>query len=650
MAAVYKAYQPGVERYVAVKVLPASFARDETLVRRFNREARVLASLQHPHILPVFDFGQHEGVIYLVMPFVEGGTLAERMTGQPLSPTFMKRVAQQVGDALDYAHSRGLVHRDIKPANILLDSQGNCLLADFGIAHIFEADTSLTATGTFMGTPTYMSPEQGRGEKVDGRSDLYALGVILYQMATGRVPFQADTPIAVVVKHVNEPPPPPQSLNAALSPAVAQVLLQALHKDPSRRFQKGGALARALSGSLAAPVDNRPPPPPPPPPDASRAGAGGFNRRLLATLLVGLVLLSAACAMVWAALDLPGRVAAAPTTDSGAIVAATQGGEIGVNALSPDDAASPTYTTTTTATATPTTVATATPTASPTVTVTPTPQSDWRQGQLVYIVSGAGEKNVFRQDLSVEGERQPLWSPGTSRFLLGPQWSPDGERVTLYELGGEVYVVDAGNGQGRTSPQSCTSPSWSPDGTQLLCRASNPATFRIFDAGSGALVQSITRPPSAVLPEWSPTANEIVYALLDGNASSIWRLSLENEVTQILAAGGAENYAPSWSPDGQWVAYQSRADSADSEIWIVDRNGQNRRRLTSTPPGAWSRAPSWSPDGQWVAFISNQSDSIDNEHGEVYVVRVADGATERVTFTGGSVYNWRVDWGPLPGS
>jgi Tol biopolymer transport system component len=123
-------------------------------------------------------------------------------------------------------------------------------------------------------------------------------------------------------------------------------------------------------------------------------------------------------------------------------------------------------------------------------------------------------------------------------------------------------------------------------------------------------------------------------------------MSLEDELTQPLAVGGPENYAPSWSPDGQWLAYQSRLGSVQSEIWIVDRNGRNARRLTNTPSGAWSRAPSWSPDGQWLAYVSSQNGSIDSEHGEVFVIPVSGGDAQQVTFTGGSVYNWRADWGP----
>jgi len=220
MAAVYKAYQPGMERYVALKILPRYFASDPQFIGRFHQEAKVIAKLQHPHILPVFDFGEADGYTYLVMPFVESGTLADLMHGQPLPLPRIRSIISQVGDALDYAHAHGLVHRDVKPSNVLVDERGNCLLMDFGIAKIVEGTAQFTETGGIVGTPAYMSPEQGLGQELDGRSDIYSLGVMLYEMATGRPPFDAETPMAIVIKHIHDPLPPPRTINPALSEAL----------------------------------------------------------------------------------------------------------------------------------------------------------------------------------------------------------------------------------------------------------------------------------------------------------------------------------------------------------------------------------------------------------------------------------------------
>lgn len=250
MAAVYKAYQPATERHVALKVLPRHFAKDAQFSERFQREAKFVAQLQHPHILPVFDYGQSDDYTYIVMPFIQGGTLTGLLKGQPLSLSYIRQVISQIGDALNYAHAHGLVHRDVKPSNILVDESGNCLLTDFGLARMVEDSVKLTTSGTLMGTPAYMSPEQGAGQEIDARSDIYSLGVVLYEMATGRVPFRAETPLAVVFKHIQDPLPSARSINPALPEAVELVILKALSKSPADRYQTAGEMVRAIQAAI----------------------------------------------------------------------------------------------------------------------------------------------------------------------------------------------------------------------------------------------------------------------------------------------------------------------------------------------------------------------------------------------------------------
>jgi serine/threonine protein kinase len=250
MAAVYKAYQASMDRYVAVKVLPRAMAVDPQFTSRFENEARLLARLQHPHILPVFDFGQAEGYAYFVMPLVETGTLAQRLHAQPLPLDQLRKFVSQIGDALDYAHSRGLLHRDVKPSNVLVDERDNYLLTDFGIAKLVDGPSNLTATGTLIGTPAYMSPEQGQGRNLDRRSDIYSLGVIVYELATGRVPFTADTPVAVIFKHVSDPLPPVEALNPDLPPALVQAIYKSLAKWPDERFQTGREMVDAIEAAI----------------------------------------------------------------------------------------------------------------------------------------------------------------------------------------------------------------------------------------------------------------------------------------------------------------------------------------------------------------------------------------------------------------
>jgi hypothetical protein len=269
MAAVFKAYQPGVERYVALKVLPRHFAEEPEFAARFLREAKILAQLQHPHILPVFDYGQDEGYSYIVMPFVPSGTLTQSLAGRPLPLSRIRQVITQLGDALHYAHRRSLVHRDIKPSNVLVDESGNCLLTDFGLARMVEDSVNLTATGTILGTPAYMSPEQGSGRSIDARSDIYALGIILYEMATGRVPYKAETPVAVVYMHVTGPLPLPRRVNPDLPESVERVILKALAKNPEDRYQTAHELTEALQRAI--PEASRAKGAPEPRPAAKRA-------------------------------------------------------------------------------------------------------------------------------------------------------------------------------------------------------------------------------------------------------------------------------------------------------------------------------------------------------------------------------------------
>ncbi len=250
MAAVYKAYQAGMDRYVAVKILPQFFAGNPEFVKRFDREAKLIAGLQHPRILPVHDYGKAEDYNYLVMSLVDTGTLEDVMAKGSIPLDQVRDLLSQIGAALDYAHSKGVIHRDIKPSNILMDSRGNCLLTDFGIAKMVEGMTELTKPGGIVGTPSYMSPEQGLGEDIDGRSDIYSLGVILYQMATGRLPFSAETPVATVLKHINDPLPPPTTVKADLPRSVEAVILKSMAKNRDERYPTAGAFVKALEAAI----------------------------------------------------------------------------------------------------------------------------------------------------------------------------------------------------------------------------------------------------------------------------------------------------------------------------------------------------------------------------------------------------------------
>lgn len=263
MAEVYKAYQPALDRYVAVKVLHSFLADEENFLARFQREAKAVAALRHPNIIQVYDFDHDldRHVYYMVMEYIDGPSLkvrlqelAAREERMPLDEAV--RIAVAVGEALDYAHRRGMVHRDIKPANIMFNREGEVILTDFGIAKIVNV-TGLTASGAMVGTPAYISPEQGLGQAGDERSDIYSLGVVLYQMVTGSLPFDADTPMGVVLKHINEPLPSPRALRPDLPMGLEHALLYALAKDPAQRYATAAQFVADL-GRVGAGQEIRP--------------------------------------------------------------------------------------------------------------------------------------------------------------------------------------------------------------------------------------------------------------------------------------------------------------------------------------------------------------------------------------------------------
>ena len=256
MAEVYKAYHPGLDRYVAIKFLHEFLADEEGFLTRFKREATAVGRLRHPNIVQVHDFDVIDETYYMVMEFVDGATLKawlEELTarGELLPSGEVLRINRAIASALAYAHRRGMIHRDVKPANVMIDREGQVILTDFGIAKMVSTTTRYTATGGMLGTPTHIAPEQARGGGGDARSDLYSLGAILFQMVTGQLPYDADTPLAMVLKHVTEPLPIPSTLNPAVDPALERVILKAMAKNADDRFQTGEELIAHLDAIKA---------------------------------------------------------------------------------------------------------------------------------------------------------------------------------------------------------------------------------------------------------------------------------------------------------------------------------------------------------------------------------------------------------------
>ena len=295
MALVYQAYDRVQRRVVALKVLPPYFEHDVQLLRRFLREGEAASRLQHPHIVRIYEAGEADGVHYMAMEYLPGGSVADalRRSGRPFDVRTAVDIITQVAAALDYAHERGVLHRDLKPSNILLDGRGRAALSDFGIAKVAGRST-LTPARALLGTVLYMSPEQARGRRdLDRRSDVYSLGIILYEMLTGRPPFQGDHDAVILRQILDDPPPRPRRLNSAIPPAVERVILSALRKDRAHRYATAGQLAAALRAALPPePVPAVPPTVPRVEPRTAIAPAERRNRLLwpLAGALATIVL------------------------------------------------------------------------------------------------------------------------------------------------------------------------------------------------------------------------------------------------------------------------------------------------------------------------------------------------------------------------
>jgi eukaryotic-like serine/threonine-protein kinase len=252
MGEVYRAEHLRLGREAAIKILPANLVGESDFLRRFEREAASAAALNHPNILAIYDYGEQDGTPYLVMPYIKGGTLKDRLERGDVTPAQIARYLTQIAEALDFAHGKGIIHRDVKPANVLIDEHDQAYLADFGIAKALEGTENLTRTGMGVGTPEYMAPEQARGQ-ADPRSDLYALGIMVYQLIVGTVPYSGNSTVEVLMQHLQQPIPlePLRNMNPGAAQVFGPILERALAKDPNHRYQTGRELMQAVNVAIA---------------------------------------------------------------------------------------------------------------------------------------------------------------------------------------------------------------------------------------------------------------------------------------------------------------------------------------------------------------------------------------------------------------
>ncbi len=595
MGAVYRVWDQWRNVPLAMKVLHADLADDPSVIKRFQREDNALKKLTHPNIVPFYGLFKSEGQAFLLERFVDGPSLKDLLSQRGDLPMAVEEALvylKALSAALGYAHANGVVHCDVKPGNVMVDRGGNIYLTDFGMAR--HAD-STTTTLAIAGTAAYMAPEQIRGEAVTPATDVYALGVILFEMLTGRKPFRGDEVSTlsedstrserIRYAHLNLPPHDPRQFNPAIPAPIAGVILKALAKNPLDRYQGTHEVFQAICTVLGFNSKQIP----------DRIDLPKQRARGIEPIIPGL-LPGRGCE----AIPKPGGRGCTPSwvwINAGVIVVAILFWGFSLvrpplNIFYPLSSLTPVVSNATSRSTSFEAVITNifTPVPAPTQhppspiptevppTLTPTIPVPWKQGRLTFFQKHRDGRNLYLMDLSTGTEPLPILKPSTNQLLMGPIWSPDGSLIAFYNVyDHHLYITKPSTNTDPRDLGKCTQPSWSPDGSQILCKVGDQLQIIEVSSGARLLGPSIA---GIALPAWSPNGDEIVYAIISDQRTSLWVSVLFGGQTKPLTSDSFENYGPAWSHDGQWIAYQSTLDSDLSEVWVMDRNGQNARRIT----------------------------------------------------------------------
>ena len=548
MATVYLARQQSMNRNVALKFLPGSLIHDDTYLQRFEREAQIVAGLEHRNIVPVYDYGEHRKQPYIAMRYLPDGSVEDLLEKGPIPTDRVVSIVGQVAEALDYAHQRGIIHRDLKPSNILLDNSGGAFITDFGIARILGESGSTITTEGVVGTPSYMSPEQARGEELDGRSDVYALGVMLFEMVTGRRPFESDTPYSIAVMHVTTPPPVPSEIASDVSAVLDNMILKSLSKQRDRRYSTAGDLADALRLALEQPQSTEEteeklnPVPQHSEPQQAQHSAESM---------------------------LPERAASSGQGDSARLPAPP------LQLLQPEQAR----------------------------------QKRGKGGMWKGMAAGGLLGCVLLVGLiavavlvfafvslqnSNDSARAPLVTVSTSSLAAERNGTravslvaavsatqPSMRGLTQDALNASADSTLAADSRIRDTGTASSAPELQPVGLQ-----GRPQLNTALQAASGTLL-FFDKPGE-------DSAEVVNFELLTRDLSS-WE-------DRVLTANYADSTYPRPSPDGRWIAFQSDRDG-DFEIYVMNRLGGQIRQLTHND--YWDRLPAWSPDGEWIIYSAD---------------------------------------------
>lgn len=651
MARIYKGFHAQLNRYTAIKVVHWGLQEDPEFTERFRREAQAIAILRHPNIVQIFDFGQHTSGYYMVMEFIEGSDLAiilrqyrDRKELFPRDKTI--RVIRDVAAALDYAHSRGVIHRDIKPSNIMITPDGQPILTDFGLVMLPTHKSQATIGNTF-GTPHYVAPEQAISSAAAvSASDIYSLGVILYEIATGLLPFDDESPLSVALKHISDVPPPPSSINPNLSPDVEEVILRALAKDPTDRFATAGDLASALEmswseGAVATGKGRKSPPPvlpagvPAPAavpsitlpnsaavapvgvtpelvqskPQARKRGGIGWWPLALGGVFIGLI-------GAWGLFSFFNSSSAqlAPTPTTVVVVVATEEPTATATATStpspaptatplvptatpiPSDTPTPESTATPSATHTPEPTSTPTPTltATPTQTFTPIPPTLTPTATLTPTPLPAATPApvvVVPTATSTAVPNQAL----TRDQLIGKILFKT-DRVGFVQ----IYSMEADGSNQRPfedinlyTQLEAELPLSLNKQEQIVVRGEGQLDLWRSNLVSGQELRVTSTGKPEYDPAWSPVDNRIVYVSEETGNGDIYVLNLDGSANDRLTFN-TDNFDkhPTWSPDGSKIAFWSDISfNKKRQIWAIDLATKTLKSLSDNPFNDWD--PVW---------------------------------------------------------
>ena len=658
MATVYYAFDPRMDRDVAVKVLLRELLTAPQIRERFSREAKVIAALDHPAIVSVYDYGEDEGDPFIVMRYMGGGSLADRIKNSGALPIDEAAVIlHRVAAGLDRAHEKGMIHRDLKPGNILFDQYGSAFLSDFGIVKVVQDATNMTGTGAFFGTPHYMSPEQVSGEQeLDGRSDIYALGVILYEMLTAKTPFTADTPLALAFKHVFEEVPPILEAAPDLPAELAPIMNKVLEKNRDERYATAGEFATAVleiadvsvddlvksTGQLRREdLDKRKEE------IEKKADIEKAKQEAAAIPIASKTVVSESGAeRKTSTVASPGAAPAEPTSATLASrpvpIWGIAVGVIGLILLigaavllnnNQQQAAANLTEPTVTKEIKPTNTAKPKPTATKAPTKTPAPTVD-ATGTAAAVAAAEASKEhwiLFAAGLGTSSDLYLMKSDGrpdgSDRVALTtdkgnnrqPRYSPDGTLI-LFKSDDPITrrkfiaVMDADGKNvkkltdGKTNDYAA---SWSPDGTQIVFiseRLNGVPEIFIMNADGSDPYQVTFTPTSEFGPQWSPDGKSILYFSNETGGKEIYTIEPNGQNQQRLTDNLVPDYDPVWSPDGTQIAYVSES-GGQADIWVMDADGKNPTRLTTDPSA--DTQPAWSADGTRIVFTSRRYDSQD---------------------------------------